>query len=296
MSFLLASTSHYVGIVLDIAFVVVLLTFAIIGYHYGLLKSIIALFSTAVVLFLAIYFANGFAKLINSIYDFTALIATKLAPSIKKIDPVFLIDFPAGMSGSQFYTSYISTSGANSVLKKFFKYALKGYSASEIEGLAVADVLAGATASIIMTIISGILLFILIKIALSFLSRFFDNITRTRVLGGLNKILGFIFGAVKGGAILLMFIIITIFVTFVPKANKKIYPLIQNDTKVVKIAYNLTDKYIEKSFIKSDVITKWINNLWDNRELAKDKEQQTEANISPILTLTIGGEINIDLN
>lgn len=293
MSFLLASTSHYIGIVLDIAFVVVLLTFAFIGYHHGLFKSLIALFSTLVVLFITIYFANAFAKLINSIYDFTALLAKKITPSIKKLDPVFLIDFPAGISGSQFYTNYISTSGTNTVLKKFFKFALKGYSAGELDGLSVASVLAGATASIIMTLISGVLLFILIKIALSLLSRFFDNITRIRVLGGLNKILGFVFGAIKGCAILAVFIGIIILVTFVPKLNKKIYPLIQEDTKVIKVAYNLTDKYVEKTFIKSDLISKWINNLWDNRNLSKDKK---ESKIYPELTLNVGENIYIDLS
>lgn len=293
MSFLLASASHYVGIALDIAFVVVLLTFAFIGYHHGLFKSLIALFSTIVVLFITIYFANAFAKLINSIYDFTALLARKITPSIKKLDPVFMIDFPAGISGAQFYTNYISTSSTNSVLKKFFKFALKGYSAGELDGLSVASVLAGATASIIMTLISGVLLFILIKIALSLLSRFFDNITRIRVLGGLNKILGFVFGAIKGCAILAVFIGITILVTFIPKMNKKIYPLIQEDTKVIKVAYNLTDKYVEKTFIKSDLITKWINNLWDNRNLSNNKNTNK---IYPELTLNIGENTYIDLS
>lgn len=294
MSFVLASTSHYVGLILDLVFITVLLVFAIIGYRNGLFKSLIGLFSTIVILGVTIYFANGFAKLINSIYDFTALLAKKLTPSIKKLDPVFLTDFPSGMSGSEFYSSYIATSGANSIIKKFFKFALKGYSAGELDGLPVASVLAGATASLIMTLISGILLFILIKVALSLLSRFFDNITKIRVLGGLNKLFGFIFGFLRGMAITTMFILITIFVTLVPKINKKIYPLVQDDTKVVKIAYNATDKFIEKTVIKSDLISKWINNLWDSRNLS-DKKTNT-SKIYPSLTLHVGENSYIDLS
>jgi len=292
MSLLLASTSHYIGIALDIVVVIFLLTFACIGYHHGLLKSVLALFSTFVVFIIAVYFANDFAGLINKIYDFTSLIAKSLSPSIEKIAPVYTMAFPTGMSGSQFYTNYIETSSTNSVMKQFFKYALKGQSAESIEGLKVCEVLAGSIASIIMTVVAGILLFILIKIALSLLSRFFENISRTKVLGGLNKILGFVFGTLKGTALILFFILIAIVLSFVPKINKKIYPLVQNDTYVVKVAYNTTDKLVGKYLIKSDVISKWINNLWDNRNLEKVETPSDEPTTPPeeiptSLTITI---------
>lgn len=286
MLFLLASTSHYVGLILDLAVAILLLTFAFIGYHKGFLKSLIALFSTTVVIALAVYFSNGFARLINSVYDFTALIAEKLVPSIERISSIYSMSFPSGMSGTEFYNSYIDASSTNTILKRFFKFALKGYSSSEIEGLKVAEVLAGSVASIIMTIIAGILLFILIKVALAFLSRFFDNITRTRVLGGLNKILGFAFGAIQGATIVVVFVVITICVSFVPKLNQKIYPLVQDDTKVVKVIYNTTDRLIDKYFIKSDTLTKWINNLWDNRYLKKQEKEETIADKAEVLDNT----------
>lgn len=286
MQFLLASTSHYVGLILDLAVAILLLTFAFIGYHKGFLKSLIALFSTTVVIALAVYFSNGFARLINSVYDFTALIAEKLVPSIERISSIYSMSFPSGMSGTEFYNSYIDASSTNTILKRFFKFALKGYSSSEIEGLKVAEVLAGSVASIIMTIIAGILLFILIKVALAFLSRFFDNITRTRVLGGLNKILGFVFGAIQGATIVVVFVVITICVSFVPKLNQKIYPLVQDDTKVVKVIYNTTDRLVDKYFIKSDTLTKWINNLWDNRYLKKQEKEETIADKAEVLDNT----------
>lgn len=279
MQLLLASTSHYVGIVLDIIVSLTLLIYALIGFHKGFFKSLIALFSTAVVLIIAIYFANHFAKLLNSIYDFTSLIAKKLAPSIEKLGSVYSMAFPSGMSGSEFYSNYIDTSSTNAVLKKFFKFALKGYSAEDINGLKVSEVLAGSIASIIMTVVAGILLFIIIKVILSLLSRFFDNITRTHVLGGLNKLVGLVFGAVQGLTIIAVFVFITICVSFVPALNKKIYPLVQNDTKVVKVIYNTADKLVEDYFIKKDVVSKWVNNLWDNRDLDKvtnDEEPSTE--------------------
>lgn len=277
MSFLLSSTSQYVGLAIDIAIVMILLCFAIVGYKKGFLKSVLALCSTFVVLLLSFYFANHFAKLINSIFDFTTLIAKKLAPSIEKMDSVYAMVFPAGMSGTAFYHTYISSSGTNSIIKRFFEHALKGYSAESIEGLKVSEVLAGSIASLIMTIIAGILLFIIIKIAINLLSRLFENITSVRFFGGLNKILGFLFGAIKGGLIIVFFVLITICLSFVPKVNKKIYPLVQNDTKIVKVVYNTSDKIIEKTVIKSNLLSKWINNLWDNRNLDEAKSIADDA-------------------
>lgn len=283
MSSLLLSVSHYIGLAIDIAIVMILLCFAIVGFKKGFLKSVLALFSTLVVLVIAVYFANYFAKLINSIYDFTALIAKKLVPSIEKIDGIYKSSFPEGMSGSEFYHVYIASSGTNSIIKKFFQYSLKGFSAESIAGLKVSEVLAGSIASLIMTIIAGFILFIIIKIAINLLSRLFDNITSIKIFGGINKLLGFVFGAVKGAVVIIFFVLIAIFVSFVPKANKKIYPVVQNDTYITKVIYNTSDKYIEKFLIKSDVISKWINNLWDNRKLEPAKEQQTVADTAQVL-------------
>jgi len=284
MSGLLLSINNYLGLAIDIAIVMILLCFAIVGFKKGFLKSIIALFSTVVVLILAVYFANHFAKLLNSVYDFTSFIAKKLTPSIEKIDSIYKSTFPEGMSGSEFYHAYIAGSGTNTIVKKFFQYALKGFSAESIAGLKVAEVLAGSIASLIMTIVAGLILFILIKIAVNLLSRLFDNIASIKIFGGLNKLFGFVFGAIKGAVVVLFFTLLTIGVSFVPKANKKIYPLIQNETHVAKVVYNTTDKYVEKFFIKSDVISKWINNLWDNRNLnPKEEEKETVADTAEVL-------------
>ena len=66
-------------------------------------------------------------------------------------------------------------------------------SSSETIGSFVGDCLG----NISMVIISGILVFIVLKIVVALLSKFFDNIEKTKVIGGLNKILGLILGIVR---------------------------------------------------------------------------------------------------
>lgn len=282
----LLSVSKYVGLGLDIFVLIILAGFAIVGCKRGFLKSVIALFSTLVIFAIACYFAKDFANWINKFYDFNELITNKLSKSIEKLNPILAGEFP-NMSGSDFYSNYIASSDINIILKKIFQYILKPLTASEINGVNIAKVLASAIASIIMVIISAIILYILIKLVILFISRLFDNISRTKVLGGLDKLFGFVFGAIKGVVIVLFFVVLTIILSFIPALNKKIYPFVQNETYIVKYSYNQTDKLIQKYVIDKDKISKWVNDIWNKRYINSGDETPAPATPGESLDSTI---------
>lgn len=264
---MLLSISSVVGIAIDVIIVALLLIFGFIGFKKGFFKSILSLFSTLVVLIISIFCASPLAKLINKIYDFTALLAKPLCKAIAGMGSFYSHPIPDGVSGADIVSNI--PAGTNGFLKKLMSYVLKPLSASDIQGATVADIVSGAFASIIMIIISGILLFVLIKIILAIASRLFDNITRNRVFGATNKLAGFAFGAVKGGLIVLVFTIVLTLLTVVPVVNKKISPIIQDNTKIARPIYNTTDKMMEKYIVDGKIVQKWIDNLWENKY--KDK-------------------------
>ncbi len=261
-----------VGIAIDVAIVVLVALFALIGFKKGFFKSVISMISTLVILIVSILCASPLAKLINKIYDFTGLIAGKLTKAIASMGSFYSQEIPAGVSGSDIAGSIPSST--NGFLKKLMSYVLKPLKASEIEGETVAEIVSGAFASIIMVIIAGILLFIALKIVIAIASRLFDNITRNRVFGATNKFLGFAFGAVKGFLIVIVFTIVLTFMTVVPFVNTKLTPIIQDNTKIAKPIYNYTDEMVEKYIVDGKVIQKWIDNLWENKY--KDKDDKPE--------------------
>ena len=118
---------------------------------------------------------------------------------------------------------------------------------------------------IAMVIISGILVFIVLKIALALLSKLFDNIARIKVLGGINKLLGMLFGVIKAGLVILALNFVLVGLTMIPAVNNTITPLVQDNTHVEKFIYNKTDETFGKYVIEGDAIQNWITNLWENR-------------------------------
>ncbi len=268
---MLLSVSSTVGIVIDVLIIAVIALLALIGLRKGFFKSVLALFSTLVVLIISIFCAGPFANLINKIYDFTGLIADKICDGMSSMGAFYVEEIPAGISGKQIVQSI--PSGTNGFLKKLMAYVLNPLSAGDIEGATVAEIVSGAFASIIMLIISAILLFIIIKIILSIVARLFENITRNRVFGATNKLLGFAFGAVKGLMIILVFTIVLTLLTVVPKINSKVTPMLQDHTKIAKPIYNYTDEMMEKFVVDGKIVQKWIDKLWENKY--KDRGDDT---------------------
>lgn len=260
-----------VGIAIDVAIVVLLVIFGLIGFKKGFFKSVLSMISTVVVLVVSILCASPLANLINKIYDFTGLIAGKLCKAIASMGAFYNQTIPEGVSGKDIANNIPSST--NGFLKKLMSYVLDPLKAGDIEGATVADIVSGAFASIIMVIIAGIILFIAIKIVIALASRLFDNITRNRVFGATNKLLGLAFGAAKGFLIIIAFTIILTLMTVVPFINTKLTPIIQDNTHIAKPIYNYTDEMVEKYVVDGKVIQKWIENLWDNKYKGKGEDK-----------------------
>lgn len=265
---MLLSVSSTVGIALDVLIVALIVVFAFIGLRQGFFKSVLSMVSTLVVLIVSIWLASPVAKLINKIYDFTGLIAGKLCTSIAGMGAFYSEPIPAGVSGADLANSI--PSNTNGFLKTLMSKVLNPLSAGEVEGATVAEIVSGSFASVIMAIIAGILLFILIKIVLSLATKLFDNITKNRVFGFFNKILGFVLGGLKGLLIIVLFAFILTLLTVVPFINSNVSPIIQKHTYIVKPIYNYTDKFVEKHIINGKLVQKWVDNLWENKYKGQD--------------------------
>ncbi|MFQ6723818.1 MAG: CvpA family protein [Clostridia bacterium] len=279
---MLLSISSTLGIVLDVLIIAMLVIFGFIGFRKGFFKSVISLFSTLVIIIISIFGAGFLAKLINKIYDFTGFISGKLCNGIAGMHEFYNQPISGGMSGKDVVNAIPRET--NGFLKKLMAHVLEPLNANDIQGETVAEVVSGPFASIIMLIISAIVLFVLLKIIIAIVSRLFENITRNRVFGATNKLLGFAFGAIKGLFIVVVFSFVLTMLTVVPKINTKITPAINNHTKVAKPIYKFTDNVVEKYVVEGKLVQNWIDDLWENKY--KDKgNQNPSVDTSPNGTL-----------
>ena len=241
---MLLSISSTMGVILDVLIVAVLVVFGLIGLKKGFFKSVISIFSTIVILLISFFGAGPLAKVINKIYDFTSLIANRICSGMADMGVFYTQEIPSGLSGKQVVENIPAST--NGFLKKLMSYVLNPLSAGDIEGATVAEIVSGAFASIIMLIICAVILFILIKIVIALVSNLFENITRNRVFGATNKLLGLLFGAAKGLLIVVVFTIVLTLLTVIPTVNNKMTPIIQDNTRLARPLYNYTDEMVEK--------------------------------------------------
>ena len=94
---------------------------------------------------------------------------------------------------------------------------------------------------------------------------FFDNLCKTKAIGGLNKILGMILGLIKGALIVFSINFIVIALTLIPFVNRTIPKYINNNTFVERGIYKASDKLFEKFIIDGDMFENKIEDLWNKR-------------------------------
>ena len=147
------------------------------------------------------------------------------------------------------------------MIKVVFSTASVDMTSTETLGVFLGSVLG----DISMTVISAVLIFIVLKIVVTLLSRLFDNIEKTRVLGGLNKILGLVLGFARAALIIVIINFVLVGLSLVPAVNKITAPIIKDNTNIERFVYKTTDKIFGKYVIEGDTVKNWVEDLWEKR-------------------------------
>ena len=80
----------------------------------------------------------------------------------------------------------------------------------------IATYVGSSLGHICMLVISAILVFVILMIAVTILKRIFNKISQTKILGGLNKLLGLAFGALKACVIIVVINCALVGLTLIP--------------------------------------------------------------------------------
>ncbi len=253
-----------IGLVIDIALILAIIIFSIIGFKKGFFKSVLALFSWVVCIVIAVFGAKYVAGWLNGIYDFNGLFGGFVADGLLNTNKEFFSKAAGSFGSSEAIINGIPK-GTNGLLAQLIKVVFENVEVTGETTSTIANIVGTSVGSIIMLVLTGILIFILLKIAIFILTKFFDNITRIKVLGGVNKIFGLLFGALKACLIIAIINCVLVALSLVPAINNSIIPVIENHTTVEKFVYEKTDELVGKYVIEGDTIQTWIENLWNAR-------------------------------
>ncbi len=112
----------------------------------------------------------------------------------------------------------------------------------EFLGMTVARV---KVANYLATILIIVLTYIVLMLAIGIIKRILGSLTESSsLLKGLNRILGMIFGALKGLFIVCCLFAVLTMVSFVEPLRVKFEPMIQ-DSKYVSVVYDKTNEFVE---------------------------------------------------
>ncbi len=246
-----------IGLIIDVVIVCALVISAIIGYKKGFLKSVLAFFSWAVCIFVAIFAARYVANWVNHIYNFDGLIGGGIAKGLIKNNEYF----------ATLATNYLPENMPSGLgfLGQLTKVVFNNINGNFAEDETIASVVGRSVGHICMIIICALLIFIILKIVLLIINKIIDKITKTKVIGVINKIFGAIFGFLKAMCIIIVFNVVLSFLTLIPAVNKTVKPLIRENTYIERVIYTTTDKVVENKVVNGDMIKNWLSNMWDNK-------------------------------
>lgn len=252
-----------IGIVLDVVVLSAIIIAGILGFKKGFLKAILDFFSWVACFFLAAILAKYVARLLNGIFDFAGFIGKKVAGGLNGE----YFNTPINEMGLTDKSQYIANipAGTNGLLTQIIKLVINSSKFSLESTSTLGQIVGSSVGSVAMVIISLILTFIVIKLVVFILTKIVNKIASTRVLGTLNKILGAVFGVLKICFVVVVFNFVLCLLSIAPVVNKTIKPIIQDNTHVEKVIYNVTDKLTEKYIIKGNLIQGWVTTLWDNK-------------------------------
>lgn len=225
---------------IDIVFIVIIVLFALWGLKKGFLASLISLVGITLSVVIAILLAPTFASFIDGIFGggitdmFTGLMSGV-------VSDFGSYDFPT--SAAVPASDYINTFNVSGILKSLL-IAMLG-SETIPAGANVAEWFSTQLGGLLTTLCSAIVLFILIRIALAMLAKLFDKITENKTVNGLDRVLGFVFGAFKG----LLYVAVAI--------------ALINLLCVIPFINDFVTEWLNKTTLLNDY-AKWIFELLDN--------------------------------
>lgn len=188
-----------------------------------------ALIDIIFLIFIGLFALVGLWKgLVDSVVSlFSSLFSVALA--------IFLGSYVA-----DFVRSLIDIDGyLDALLTDVFKITAENI---EFLGMTVARV---KVANYLATILIIVLTYIVLMLAIGIIKRILGSLTESSsLLKGLNRILGMIFGALKGLFIVCCLFAVLTMVSFVEPLRVKFEPMIQ-DSKYVSVVYDKTNEFVE---------------------------------------------------
>lgn len=211
---------------LDILIVIGLFVFVFICARKGFINVFFSFVSSTVALIAAISLAGVFSSLTGGLFGLEASLAESFTQTFSQIK-----GFDIALRGQEDLELLLATDQLPAIIATL---VAKKYVGSAIPAGTTLGMLVGGTfAELLCSLISGVVLFILIKILIFILRKFFTKLTeKIGLLDKLNRILGMVVGFIEG--IFFISLVMSILALIPSPAITSFF----NSSLILKLLYN----------------------------------------------------------
>lgn len=210
-----------------VAVVLVLVGYAIKGRQVGFIKTVFAIFSIIVSLVLSIGLSPYVSKTLQSNEKFYNLVNEKISDGLKLDDKVT----KESKETQAIEALTLPMSLKDALIENNNSEVYKALAIKSFEGY-----VSGYLTVIVINALSFLITYLVIKIALTVLSRLLDIISKLPILNGLNKTAGLIVGLLQGLVVIwVLCIVLTAFGT--SKIGQELFQLV-NESALLSSIYN----------------------------------------------------------
>ena len=118
-------------------------------------------------------------------------------------------------------------------------------------------------------IASVVIVFVVIKLVLYILSKMFESIIKNSpTISGINRVLGMIFGALKGAVMVFVLLALSTLLCQLPLIGSPVYSAIQ-DSKLTRGIYNVVEDFVENN-LTQEKIEDIIDRITSGNEIPED--------------------------
>lgn len=120
-----------------------------------------------------------------------------------------------------------------------------------------------------------VILFLTILLVIHILAKLFESVVNTSpTISGVNRVLGLVFGFLRGGAIVIVLLALCSVLSQVPVIGRPIYETIDN-SKITSGIFNYVDDFVEKKLTKEN-IQELIDKIMSDNQV-ETQEETTES-------------------
>lgn len=206
--------------ILDIVLICFIALMALIGFSKGFINTLLSFIGNLASVLAAFYLAKPLASLLNNWFNLAGTISKNLTSQIA----TFFTEF-TNTTGSLVLENHCSATG---ILKSALSYFIKPETVYE-NNTVLSSNLGSLAGNFVTMAICMLVAFILIKIAVYFLAKLFDSLKKKSLaFSGLDRVLGFATGILKGLVIISVVCIIAGLIQTIPAVANALDTVFEN--------------------------------------------------------------------